>query len=140
MDVSLLTQADFVLSKCGRPQPPREGVSALYLNRGFLFQTVFAASTGTPNQTVTKEITGDTTWCLYGIQITSTGATAISLQILQPDGKFLINNLQDALQIAGYGSYRYTYTTPKRCPPGSKISVTFQCTDSTVQQPMAICF
>ena len=140
MDIAVLTQIDYVLSKCGRPEPPKTGLSHLYLSRGFIVQQVFDASTGSPTQTVTKEIVGDTDWCLRGMQISSTSATAISLQVLLPDGRFLINNLQDALQIAGYGSYRYTFTAEKRCPPGSKIQVTFQVTNTTVQQPMAILF
>ena len=140
MDVQLLTQADFVLGKCGRPEPPQAGLSSLYLPKSFLVQQVFSASTGSPTQTVTKEITGDTTWCLRGMQISSSSATAISLQVLLPDGKFLINNLQDALQIAGYGSYRYLFTVEKKCPPGSKIQVTFEVTNTTAQQPMAILF
>ena len=140
MDVSLLTQADLVLNACGRPMPPKSGLSSLYLTKGFLIQQVFPQSTGSPTQVVTKEITGDTTWCLRGVQISSTSATAISLQVLLPDGKFLINNLQDALQIAGYGSYRYLFTVEKECPPGSKIQVTFQVTNTGSQQPMAILF
>jgi hypothetical protein len=140
MDIELLTQADFALSRCGRPVAPSAGLSSLYLPHGFIVQQVFPAGTGSPTQTVTKEITGDTTWCLRGMQISSSTATALSLQILMPDGKFLINNLQDALQIAGYGSYRYVFTVEKRCPPGSKIQVTFQVTDPTEQQPMAILF
>jgi hypothetical protein len=140
MDIAVLTQADYVLGKCGRPEPPATGLSHLYLSRGFIVQTVFPAGTGSPTQTVTKEIVGDTEWCLRGMQISSTSATALSLQVLLPDGRFLINNLQDALQIAGYGSYRYTFTAEKRCPPGSKIQVTFQVTNSSEQQPIAILF
>jgi hypothetical protein len=137
-DLSLLTQADFVLDKCGRPRPPKEGLSHVYIPKSFLVQVVFPAGTGSPTQTITKEITGDTTWCLRGIQITSSNVTAISLQVLLPGGKFLISNLQDALQIAGYGSYRYVFTAEKRCPPGSKIKIAFQVTNTTDQQPMAI--
>jgi len=139
-DLELLTQADFILDKCGRPRPSQEGTSVVYIRKGFLVQVNFSAATTSPTLTVTKEITGDTTWCLRGIQITSSAATAISLQVLQPDGKFLINNLQDALQIAGYGSYKYTYAAEKKCPPGSKIQVTFQVTNTASAQPMAICF
>lgn len=136
----LLTQADFTLNKCGRPRAPQQGQSALYITRGFLIQVVFPAATTSPTQTITKEITGDTTWCLRGIQISSSSVTAISLQILLPNGRFLISNLQDALQIAGYGSYRYAFGTNAelRCPPGSKIQITFQVTNVTDQQPMAI--
>lgn len=139
-DIQLLTQADFVLDKCGRPRAPEQGLSALYIRKGFLVQVVFPAGANSPTQTITKEITGKTVWCLRGLQITSTTATAIFLQVLLPNGKFLINQLQDALQIAGYGSYTYTFKDELQCPPGSKIKVTFQVTNTAAQQPMAICF
>ena len=140
MEIELLTQADFTLNKCGRPAPPKGAQSSLYLPRNFTMQVVFPASTTTPVQQISKEITGDTTWCLRGIQISSSSATAISLQVLLPNGKFLISALQDAKQIAGYGSYRYAFTKELRCPPGSKIQMSFNVTDTTLQQPMAIEF
>lgn len=139
-DLQVLTQADLILDRCGRPRPPKSGLSVVYIRKGFLVQTTFAASTTSPTQTVTKEITGDTDWCLRGIQITSTAATAISLQFLLPNGKFLINNLQDSLQIAGYGSFRYAVRPEWVMPVGTKIQVTFQVTNTSVQQPMAIDF
>ena len=140
MDVELLKQADMVLGRCGRREAPRADLSAVYLPHSFLLQAFFPAATTQPTQTVTKEITGDVTWCLRDMQITSSVATAIYLQILKPDGRFLINTLQDVLQIAGYGSYRYLWTKELQCPPGSKISVTFQVTNVTNPQPIAILF
>ena len=56
------------------------------------------------------------------------------------DGRFLVNQLQDSLQIAGYGSYRYAFRPEWRMPPGTKIQVTFEVTDTTNQQPMAMFF
>jgi hypothetical protein len=138
MDVQLLTQADFTLDKCGRPRPPRRGLSSLFIRKSFLIQTTFAAATSSPTQTVTKEITGESLWHLRGLQITSNPNTALSLQILLPNGRFLINQLQDALQIAGYGSYRYTFNPSLKCPPGTKVSITFEVTNTTNQQPMSI--
>lgn len=142
-DIQLLTQADFVLNKCGRPTVNLpSGVSVVYIPKGFLLQQVFAAGATTPVQTVTKEITGDTIWCLRSLQISSEAVpvTAISLQALLPNGRFLFSNLTDALQVAGYGSYRFLFTKELQCPPGSKISVTFQATDTTSQQPIAMLF
>ena len=139
-DIAVLTRADFTLDKCGRPRAPQQGLSSLYVRKGFLIQTTFPANTGSPTQTITKEITGDATWCLRGIQITSTTATALSVQFLLPNGRFLINQLQDALQIAGYGSYKYAFRPEWRMPVGTKIQVTFEVTNTTNQQPMAICF
>jgi hypothetical protein len=142
-DIQILQRADYVLNKCGRPRPPQQGQSALYIRKGFLIQTTFAAATGPPTQTITKEITGDdlvNSWCLRGIQITSNTSTALSVQFLLPSGKFLINQLQDVLQIAGYGSYRYAFRPEWKIPVGSKIQVTFEVTNTTNQQPIAMEF
>jgi hypothetical protein len=139
MDISLLTQADFVLDKCGRPRAPK-GLSIVYIPKGFSVNVFFPITPSTATQTVTKEITGDTNWCLRDMQIFSTTATAISLQVQLPNGRFLISNLQDCLQIAGYGSYRYLFTKELECEPGSKIMVTFQDTNTGVAQPLFILF
>src|ERR1035441_9047221 len=139
MDIQLLTQADFVLSKCGRPTAP-SGLAVVYIPKGFLVQQYFPVTPATSTQTITKEIVGDTTWCLRAMSIQSTDATAIALQVQLPNGKFLISNLQDCLQIAGYGSYRYLFTKELECPPGSKIQVTFQDTNTGVAQPLSMLF
>jgi hypothetical protein len=139
MDIQLLTQADFVLSKCGRPVAP-SGLSVVYIPGGFLVQKYFIVNPPTPSQSVTIEITGDTNWCLRTLSISTTAATAVSVQVYLPNGKFLISSLQDALQIAGYGSYRYLFTKELECPPGSKIVVTFQDTNPAVAQPISILF
>lgn len=139
MDIQLLTQADFVLSKCGRPVAPT-GLAVVYIPKGFLVQQYFGIAPATATQSLTKEITGDATWCLRAISMLTAAATAVSVQIQLPNGKFLISNLQDCLQIAGYGSYRYLFTKELECPPGSKIQVTLQYTNVTVAQPLSILF
>ena len=140
MDIQLLTQADFILDKCGRPRPPQAGLSLVYIPKGFGVNSYFTISPGTATQTITKEITGDTTWCLREFQVLTSSATAVSLQVQLPNGRFLISNLQDVLQIGGYGSYRYLFTKELECPPGSKIMVTFQDTNTGVAQPISIVF
>ena len=137
MDAQLLTQADYVLDKCGRPRAP-QGLSAVYLYKAFMIQQYFVASPATATQTITKEVTGDTNWCLRAIQMATTAATAISFQVLLPNGRFLINNQQDIIQVAGYGSYRYLFAKQLKCPPGSKIQITFADTNTSVAQPIAI--
>lgn len=137
-DIQLLTQADSILNACGRPRPPREGVSVLPLRKGFLVQVTFAANTTSPTQTITKEITGDVDWWLDELQVTSTTATAIAVQFLLPNGKFLISQLQDVLQIAGYGSYSYAFRPALRCPIGTKIQVAFEVTNVSSQQSIAV--
>ena len=139
MDVQLLTQADFLLNKCGRPVAP-SGLSVVYIPKAFLVQQYFGVTPTTPQQTIKKEITGDAPWCLRAISFTSSTATALSVQILLPNGRFLISNLQDVLQIAGYGSYRYLFTKELECPPGSIIQVTLADTNQAVAQPIAILF
>jgi hypothetical protein len=139
MDAQLLTQADFVLDKCGRPQAP-QGLSAVYLYKAFMIQQYFVATPATATQTITKEVTGDTSWCLRAIQMATTAATAISFQVLLPNGRFLINGLQDVLQVGGYGSYRYLFTKELLCPPGSKIQITLADTNTSVAQPIAVLF
>jgi len=140
MLTDVLTQADFTLDQCARPRPPREDLAIVPISKSFLVQGVFLASTTSPTQTLTKEITGEVNWELTGIQFTSSSATAIQVQIQLPGGRFLINVLQDVLQIAGYGSYRYAFRPGRLCPPGTKITVTLNVTNTTDQQPIAILF
>ena len=137
MDAQLITQADFVLSKCGRPTAPK-GLSAVYLYKAFMVQAVFSAGTTATSQTITKEITGSAEWCLRAISITSSANTAMQLQIQLPNGKFLINSLQDLTQIAGYGSFRYLFTKELEVPTGSKVQVTLNVTNTTNSQPVAV--
>ena len=82
MDIQLLTQADFHLSRCGRPVAPK-GLSVVYIPKGFTVNQFFSLGTATPTQTITKEITGDTPWCLRDMQIFTSAATAVSLPRLR---------------------------------------------------------
>ena len=140
MDIELLRQADLVLSRCGRPEAPRADLAAVYIPKSFLVQAVFPAATASPDQTITREITGDTFWCLRAIQILANAGTAINWQVVKPDGRFLINELQDITQVNGYGSYRYNFNKELRCDPGSKLQVTFSVFNTTNQQPAALLF
>jgi hypothetical protein len=139
MDAQLITQADFVLDRCGRFAAP-QGLSAVYLYKAFMLQAYFPAAPQTGTITIQKEITGDTVFCLRALQMSTTSATALSLQILLPNGKFIVNNLQDVLQIAGYGSYRYLFGEELECPPGSRIQLTLDDTNTEEAQPFAILF
>lgn len=124
MDLRLLTQADLCLSKCGKPTVP-PGLSVVYLPRGIEIQT----SQSTAGQSViTKEVKGDTVWELRAIQALLTSTQALYIQVQLPDGKFLFNTLLDITQVGGYGSNRFLFTKPLACPPGTRISVTFNTT------------
>jgi hypothetical protein len=139
MQAHLITQADFTLNKCGRPVAPR-GLSAVYIYRAFMIQQYFGVSPNSPTQVIQKEIVGETNWCLRAIQMATSDTTALEIQILLPNGKFLVNNLQDVLQVAGYGSYRYLFGKEIECPPGSVIQVTLADTNTSAAQPFAILF
>lgn len=141
--LALLTEADNILDTCGRPRPPAKGTSAVYIKKGFVTQEI-APATVTSQQQITKEITGDTDWCMRSIMIVANPVNPLSyppsnlpffyLQVMLPDGTFLMSNLQDAVQIAGYGSNRYILKDELICPPGSKIQVSFQVTPGQVAQ------
>ena len=139
MDDQLLKQADFILDKCGRFNSPT-GLSAVYLYKAFLLLQYFTISPQTPTQTLKKEITGETPFYLRAIQMATNASTAISIQVLLPNGKFLINGLQDVLQVGGYGSYRYLFSKELECPVGTKIQITLADTNTSVAQPFAILF
>ena len=139
MDVQLLKQADVVLSKCGRPVAPL-GMSAVCLYRGIPIQAVFPVTPASASQTITREISGDTTFLLRAISTTSSAATALSVQIQLPDGRFLLSNLADVLTFAGYGSWRWLLTEELECPPGTKITVTLVDQNPTVAQPVMLLF
>jgi hypothetical protein len=137
-DIQILTQANAILSKCGRKQYDA-GLTAVLIPRGFLVQAAFAVN-GAATQTITKEITGDTSWLLRAISATSSNTTALALQVKLPNGKFLISNLQDVLQFAGYGSYRYLFAKDLECPPGSQLQLTLQSTNTGIAQAFAALF
>lgn len=139
MQAHLITEADYVLNKCGRPVAPR-GLSAVYIYKAFLIQQYFTATPTSPTQVIQKTITGETSWCLRAIQMATFASTAISINVLLPNGKFLVNNLQDVLQIAGYGSYRYLFGQELECPPGSVIQVTLADTNTADAQSFAMLF
>ena len=116
----LITEADFVLSKCGRFTPPVGSV--VYIPKSYLLQAVLPA---TSNQIFYKEITGDTTWCLRSISTALSGNPPdVYAQVMLPNGHFLFNGLLDLTMVAGFGSNRYLLSRELECPPGSKIQLT----------------
>jgi hypothetical protein len=121
MDLELLRQADYCLSKCGKPVPP-PGLSALYLPRGIPIQITIATATQT---SLTREVTGETDFELRAISMSVSSTVACYFQAQLPDGSFLISAFIDISQIAGYGSARYVFTNPLVCPPGTRFVLTF---------------
>src|ERR1700733_2001831 len=118
--VQLLNDAAYTLSKCGR-KVYHPGQTAVLIPRSFLMQANFAAGVTQGTQTIVKEISGEAPWMLRAISATTSipnGNVALALQLRLPNGKFLLSNLQDILQFAGFGSYRYLFTKELECPPG----------------------
>jgi hypothetical protein len=126
MDPKLLTQADIILSKCGRPTAP-SGTSVVMIPHGIAINAIIPALA---TQTFVKEISGNAPWIMRAIS--STTSANFSIQIQMPHGKFLFPNLTLDSTWAGYGSYRYLLTEELECPPGSKIQVTL---DTTITNP-----
>lgn len=123
MKGELLKQGDLILSKCARPSYP-PGLSVVPLTFGILVQ---GSVTDKNTNTLTQTIPGTMPWVLRAIQ--STFPTGLYFNIQLPNGRYLLNSLQDILQFGGIGSYTYLLDTELECPPGSKIEVTL---DSSV--------
>lgn len=116
----LITEADFVLSKCGRFVPPVGSV--VLIPASFLLQGILPLAA---NQSFYKEITGDTTWIWRSISCAlSANPPSVFAQVMKPDGHFLFNGLMDLTQVSGYGSNRYLLSREIEVPPGSKIQLT----------------
>jgi len=128
MDLKLLTQADMILSKCGRPKAPA-GSSVVYFPHGIPINAVIANLT---TATYVKEVSGPTTWVLRAIS--STLNANIFVQIELPNGQFLYSNYIKLSNVGGYGSFRYVLTEELECPPGSKIQLTL---DTNISAPGA---
>lgn len=128
MDVQFLTEADWILSRCGQPLAPtgQRGVNPVYKTKYFFVQSIIPPA-GQPGstQTFTKVITGDTNWELRSISANWLTGQLLYLQIQAPDGTFLSNVLMDDLIFAGFGSNRWVATEPIECAPGSKFIFAF---------------
>lgn len=130
MDTELISAADVVLSKCGRPS--LGGAAAVPFYRGLLLPMVLQPGATT---TFIKEVRGETTWALRDIQSSvgsDNAATGVRLQIQLPNGRYLFGgrNGIDVGQFAWIGSWRHLQDPELDCEPGSKIRVTLSDTGS----------
>ena len=125
-DSQLILEADWVLSKCGRPTPPR-GMSSVYIPHSFLLQTLDLMSGQT---TIEKTVTGDTTWMLRAI---SANGDVPYWQVILPNGQPFLNQSQLVQEVAGYGSGRLLMAKEVPCPPQSKIQVRLTALSDPVQ-------
>ncbi len=123
LKLELLKQAAGILSKCGAPKLPN-GLSCVPLEKKILLPMVLQPGQST---TFTKEIPGDTVFCLRAISSDqfSNSITGVRVQIQFPSGRFLFGgNGQDIGQFAGVGSYRFLIDPEMDFQPRGKIKVT----------------
>ena len=123
METYQLLQARRTLTDCGFLHSDRGGLYVPLIRR-FLQPMVL-----NPNDTFvwTREITGDTIWCLRSISSDQgmSNYQGVRIQIQMPNGRFLIGgNGQDVGQFAWVGSYRDSHQEEMDIEPGGKIFVT----------------
>lgn len=128
MKLELLKQADTILSKCGRPTLPG-GITCVPLVKNIVVPMIT-----TPNDSIvfTREIPGDTVWCLRAISSDQgmSGQSGVRIQVQFPNGRFLFGgNGQDLGLFAWVGSYRFLVDPEMDFDPGGKLKVTL--TDTT---------
>lgn len=134
MKLALLKQADAILSKCGRPTLPA-GVTCVPLLKDVVVPMITQANAAI---TFTREIPGDTVWCLRAISsdYQMNTQTGIRMQIQFPNGRFLFGgNGQDLGQFGWVGSYRFLVDPEMDFEPGAKLKVTLTDTTGT---PVAV--
>lgn len=119
-DFEVLTQADMILSKCGRPMPPAQGLSAVEIPVHYFYQAVVENQA---TQQQYREITGDQTFFLRAISGIP-APVSVYVQFKFPNGRFLQQKLRIWSQAAGVGSNRYNLDREVECPPGTKIWIT----------------
>lgn len=138
MELALLKQTDLCLSRCAKPVLPRD-LSAIYIPRGIPVQIALASAS---NQSLAREITGDTDFELRAISMSVSSTVACYFQAQLPDGSFLFSANIDISQIAGFGSARYVFTKPLLCPLGTRFVVTFDTTlpGAGSTQPVMVMF
>lgn len=134
MDAQLLTQADYALSKCGRPVPP-DGVRAVDIPHALVYNAVLAAGV---LSTVTgyRSVPGETTFMLRAFSIVGSTTDNCYIRIQLPDGTFFSNALDSMSLNALVGSYRRSLSKEVACPAGSQITVVLDT--STTGSPSAV--
>lgn len=133
-EIEVLQQADFTLSKCGRPIPPQPGIGALDIPMHFYYQAVVADES---TQQQYREITGQHTFYMRAISGLPPAESGLYIQIKFPNGQFLNQALRDMGQFSGFGSNRYNLDREVECPPGSKIWITADTTIAATGQAQA---
>jgi hypothetical protein len=139
MTLELLKQADYCLSKCGRPVPPDSATSVLFLPRGIPIQ--IQLGTGL-SQTIARKVTGDADFELSAISVSSPVSGQLYFQVEMPDGMDLFSALIDITQFEGYGSNRMVFSEPLICPLEARWIMTFNTAVpvANTTQPVMVLF
>ncbi len=127
----LLRQADWALSKCGRPLMP-EGVTCVEIPKKFFYQNVLVFPSAfppyPPDISEQKDIVGETRFMLKSISglpyQTPTLPGLLYMQLTYPSGRVMQNVLADISPDLGFGSGRTIFDKPIPCPPGSSLFIT----------------
>ena len=136
MQIESLVQADYALSRCGRPVAP-PGLAVVPIFKAFRVWAVFAAP-GPSTVAVPTTITGETDWALRSISSAVPVGAGLSVQFQFPDGRTLVNRWADIGAIQGTGSFRFAFTKEMVCPPGTKITAFFENTTPATAQAIPL--
>ena len=136
MQIELLVQADYALSRCGRPVAP-PGLSVVPIYKAFRVWAVFGAP-GPTTVSVPTTITGETDWSLRSISSAVPVGAGLSVQFQFPDGRTLVNQWADIAAIQGTGFSRFVFTKEMVCPPGTKITAFFENTTPATAQAIPL--
>ena len=127
MKLEMIRQADYCLSKCGRPVPPDSATSVLLLARGIPIQIQLSQTQLA--QTIARKVVGDADFELHSISIaTPVNLSQMYFRVELPSGNDLFSAFIDIQQVAGYGPNRYVFTRPLICPLESRWILTFNTT------------
>jgi hypothetical protein len=132
MDLELVKQADFVLSKCGRPQVPT-GITAFDMGQGLLYVvTTPATSITTGTRIIPPDVPNPGERDVRPVYVVRGFSANMDhdcyIRILFPDGTFF-EQIPSALSgDLWFGSYRRTFSRDIVCPVGSVITI---ITDTT---------
>jgi hypothetical protein len=123
MKVELLTEADRVLSNCGRVVAP-SGLGWVDIPKGLQYQKYLADNAA--DTTEEKVVDTPVPFILKSFQgFGQPGAKgAVYFQIRFPSGRFVESRICPISESVSYGSYREYLDPPVECQPGSRFWIT----------------
>lgn len=123
MTPELLTQADQVLSRCGKLEVPRSG-SWIDIPVGLHYSKFLAA--GAADTTEEKVVDTRVPFIFRSFQawLNPISVGAVYWRLRLPNGKWYNSKVCAATESFDYGSYRSTIDPPLECPAGSRFYFT----------------